>query len=481
MDAIDPLGVVLGALPYAAAFALALGVFVLLIGLYRHPLVAVILVLAVAVWEAAVIEFVPVRLGISITPPDVAFVCVFAVALLRMATVHGAARSLPMPVVVLLGMLATSFAIGASRYGTKAGVEFRPDFYFWVTCLYLLSFRPDRVWLDRMLTLWSFAAFLLCLIVWYRWAADAFGLEWFEPIWRYADATGVEFHRVAPAHVALALGVAVLVSVVTLATGRASVVHFVFLPALLLTIVFLQHRSVWVSTLLPLVLLLVLLRRARRSASNGPLVATIVSVFVVAGALNSGMFGTAADSVANQAARATSSSQGTFVARVEGWGELLGQSVRSGPVGMAIGQPYGSGFERHQGSTWGGRLITYSPHNYYVLILLRCGLVGLAALLIIFWRIGAYGLARADPPERFGPAFTAALLLCLMLHSIPYYPTAASALLFGGALCLAYRSRATTAPRAEYAAGIGAIGMIGVKEQGRSVWPLIDIDKLNRP
>lgn len=443
MDWQDILGYAFGFLPYGMAVVLAFALVALLVGLYRNPLVAVVAVLCITIWEVGAPALPILRLGLSLSPFDFIFASIGFVALLRLVFLPRGSYSLGWPLSILAVVLLGSFAVGLARFGVKAGVEFRNDFYFWGLCVYLVTFRPTDVWLNRTLDLWLAAAFVLCLIVWYRWLADAFGLDWIDPFWRYADATGVAFNRVAASSAALVLGLAVLISVNNLALKRAEALHYLFLPALLLTIVFLQHRSVWVATVLPLLLLLAQrMRGSQRSA--GPFVAALGSLVIVGAVLSSGVFGGATQSVADQARRATDTTGGTFVGRVDGWQELLRRWSGLGPVGLAVGEPYGSGFERHIGSNWGGSTVEYAPHNYFVALLLRGGAVGLLLFLLVLWRLGAAGLAppgEGDERNRFGPPLVLALTLCVVLYCIPYSPTPASAVLIGAALSIALQPR----------------------------------------
>ena len=443
MDWQDVIGYAFEFMPYGMAVVLAFVLVALLMGLYRSPLVAVAAVLCVTIWEVAAPALPVLRLGLSLSPFDFVFASIGFVALLRLVFLPRGSYSLGWPLSILVVVLLGSFVVGLARFGVKAGVEFRNDFYFWGLCVYLVTFRPTDAWLNRTLDLWLAAAFVLCLIVWYRWLADAFGLDWIYPFWRYADATGVAFNRVAASSAALVMGLAVLISVNSLALRRAEALHYLFLPALLLTIVFLQHRSVWVATLLPLLLLLV--QRMRGSErSVGPIVAALGSLVIVGAVLSSGVFGGATQSVADQARRATDTTGGTFVGRVDGWQELLRRWSGLGPVGLAVGEPYGSGFERHIGSNWGGSTVEYAPHNYFVALLLRGGAAGLLVFLLVLWRLGAAGLAppvKEGEGSQFGPPLVLALTLCVVLYCIPYSPTPASAVLIGAALSIALRPR----------------------------------------
>lgn len=444
MGAEDLFTYALQIIPFGVVIAVAIGLIAILFGLYLNPYVAVAAVIGFTVWQAAAYELDPLfELGIFIYADDIVFVCIGLAALLRIAFAPGAFQRVPGSLILLLSVMATSFAIGFAHYGTKAGVEFRGDFYVWMGCLYVVTFPPEKAWLDRLLSWWIFLALLLCIIVWYRWTADAFDLTWFEPIWRTADPTGVAFQRVAPANVAFALGLVVLVLIATIASGRASGMHFLLMPAILLTIVALQHRSVWVATVLSMMLLLLRLHSAKRQSAKVPLVITVASIVVIAaiGVFGSGALGDVESSVIDQAVRATSTTSGTFVSRVEGWGILLGQWADSGPVGFAIGQPYGSGFERYQKGFFDAVEIGYSPHNYFVSILLRTGLIGLAALVWLFWGLLRVGLMRIETSERFGPPLVVAITTFVILFSIPYTPTTDSGFLLGAVISYAYAIR----------------------------------------
>lgn len=472
MDLIEAFNFTLTTVPYVLAIVFAIVLFLVLAAMYWNPLVAAGVVLLVTVWETAVPAMPVLHLGISISPFDLAFACIGGVALIRFVSVPRGSYVLSWPLVVVVVVLFVSFAVGLSRFGARAGVEFRNDFYFWSLCAYLMTFRASESWINRLLDMWLIGAFVMCLLIWYRWLADAFGIDWIEPFWRYADATNVSFTRVAASSVALVLGLAVLVSVDAIATGRVSPVHYLFLPALLLTIVFLQHRSVWVATLLPLLLLV--MRRARWSQrSRGPMLAALASMLVVGAVLGSGVFGGATESVSQQAVRATSTTEGTFVGRVQGWQELVRRWSGLGPVGMAIGEPYGSGFERHVGRTWGGVKVEYAPHNYFVTLLLRGGLFGLLAFLVILWRLSVAGLAPMErDQERFGPPLVLAVALCVGLYCIPYSPTPASAVLFGTAMCIAWRAN-NRSPAANVEPGSPAGAMMRpVRPPSHDVLPL---------
>lgn len=70
--------------------------------------------------------------------------------------------------------------------------------------------------------------------------------------------------------------------------------------------------------------------------------------------------------------------QGTYDARVTGWSALVDQQFGLGFLPTLIGQPMGAGFGRFEG-VW----VEFAPHNWYVTIFLRTGIIGLLLLAFV--------------------------------------------------------------------------------------------------
>ena len=79
------------------------------------------------------------------------------------------------------------------------------------------------------------------------------------------------------------------------------------------------------------------------------------------------------------------SGSGNLTWRLEGWSELV-DAWSHNPTDWAIGQPVGSSFAR----VVEGSETTSHPHNFYIEMLLRTGVVGLLALIAL-----TAGLLRA--------------------------------------------------------------------------------------
>jgi O-antigen ligase len=193
-------------------------------------------------------------------------------------------------------------------------------------------------------------------------------------------------------------------------------------PLLALAVLVLQHRSVWVASFVPAMLAFVVVRQSQAKLAGRLAVIAALTAIVLGPLLVSGKLSTATTSVAESAEKATSTTSGTFVGRVEGWEALLKQWSASGPRTWAMGNPYGSGYKRTIEQA-GGRDITYAPHNYFVQLLLRTGVIGLLAFLALQWRLlkGAIRLAGAPHAAMTGYAMIG-LLVSNLLFDFPYSP-----------------------------------------------------------
>lgn len=427
------------ALPFVIAVLFALGLVFLVAGMFMTPLVGAIAILLLFLVETANVNLFAFKVGIAVYPQDLLFMPMAGVALIRLMR-PGALVRLPKSLLILAAVMALSFVWGLARNGTSAGVEFRSDFYFLMGVLYFSSFVWTRERIARLLA-WLFPIVLLVmLVVWYRWVADAIGLDWVEPIWRYADITGVAL-RVINSQQTWMLGLGVILLMYAMATGNSLAGWRFMLPLLAITVLVLQHRSVWVATFLPALLAFFIVRQNQGKLVSRMLVIAAVTAVVLGPLLATGKFTSATSSVADLAVKATSTTGGTFVARVEGWDALLKQWAGSGPRTWLMGDPYGSGFKRPEGH--GDKEVAYAPHNYYVQLLLRVGVVGLLAFLAfnVYLFRGAIRLAGGPHDNLTGYAMLG-VLMSFALFNIPYSPAYTQGLFLGVILGLILQHRA---------------------------------------
>lgn len=145
---------------------------------------------------------------------------------------------------------------------------------------------------------------------------------------------------------------------------------------LLLFVVLLNRRTVWITMILGIAVLMVRGRRLRRRA-----VAMVIGGVLLAVAAYVALGGSSGEDSALRPATGT----GTLDWRIQGWTELLG-GLSDRPLEWLIGEPIGSGFTR----VVQGLEVQAEPHNFYVMTLLRAGVVGLLALIAL-----TVGLLRA--------------------------------------------------------------------------------------
>lgn len=167
-----------------------------------------------------------------------------------------------------------------------------------------------------------------------------------------------------------------------------------------------MHRSVWVACALGMVVWLLTLRGI-------PLARTVVlSFYLLVGALlawNSGVLDPVTASV-----RHALESDGTLNARSDAWTTLVAESIEKGPVVVLFGSPFGSGWER----VIDGVLYSFNPHNWYVVLYLRLGIVGLA-LIVVLIAVAGRSLILARRSEAL--AVLIALLTYAWFYHLPWY------------------------------------------------------------
>lgn len=128
----------------------------------------------------------------------------------------------------------------------------------------------------------------------------------------------------------------------------------------------------------------------------------------------------------------SASNTGTLTAREGSLGILVAQSIERGPAVVLFGQPFGSGWTH----ILEGQLITFGPHNWYLMLYLRIGLIGLLFLISVI-AISFYLLVRA---RRSSWAF---VLLALIVYSFFYATEWYLALPLGIALSFAFTDSKT--------------------------------------
>jgi len=135
-----------------------------------------------------------------------------------------------------------------------------------------------------------------------------------------------------------------------------------------------QHRSVWLATVALLAFLL-FSSKARAFVLVHVLSGLVVFVIIALGlGLPSSLTDSFTESVSNQ---------GTLLSRTGSWSTYLADFSNFSPVDQLFGLPFGSGWGRFDPGN--GLWAEFNPHNWYVIVLLRVGALGLAVLVLYYF------------------------------------------------------------------------------------------------
>lgn len=405
------LSYILTALPFVIAGSMALLALAFTLMSTRSPWVVIVMTMVAFIAETASIHPLSFNLGLWIYPGDM--VAVFAAAgLFFRAGFMGKGRLIPRAWWIFGVVQFVLFAWGIAVAGTAAGVDYRVHFAAWVICAYLTTFSEDEQQIQTLFRVVQWIALGVMSVAVYRWVVSADDPLFAREI-DFFITTGVPF-RVIWSAPTLMIAIAMLVSIFHAATTRSKGWHWPLALIFALFVLVLQHRSVWVAGMAGLGTLAFVLSRAKKGAAL-KMAAIGIGIVVLVGVAATSMKDVSS-SIQSQAERAVGEG-GTFQGgRVNSWMALLKDWGTSGsPVTYLIGKPFGSGYERYT-SDYAQKAVTYQPHNYYVQLLFRGGLIGLSAFLWVLWnaaKVLRRRMAEGDP--------NAPLLLTLLGTMVIFY------------------------------------------------------------
>ena len=412
---------------------LAVIAFVLLVSisawLASKPVYAAWLIFGLILLEASKIPLT-FNYGILLYPEDIFFLILGVSCLLRFSLLVSI-KTVPRAWWII-GIVQLMLVVwGLRTFGTAAGVDYREHFYLWVSVAYFCSVKWNEAMIARVVNAWIILAISICLLVYYRWIGSAIDPVYAQKIMAL-DTTGVRF-RVVSAGSTLMIAIGFLILFFKMLTGKLSLFQRILMPIFLLTVVVLQHRSVWASLFIGLACMFWTMQRKRKgfqAAIGAVLVIVPLAIFfALPGKGNSVL-----ESVSSSAGQAVSTKEGTMVGRVTNWQELVTMWVNSkDPTTYLVGKPYGGGYNPVETED-GAMVVDMVPHNHLVHVLYRGGLIGLLATLYIFyqlWKSGVNGLKTAD--KRWAPYFVAIFAMFFAFY-IPYWATYAHGILIGIAI-----------------------------------------------
>lgn len=374
----------------------------------RPPLVAAIVGIHVLIsWDMPVIPPIVTVMGISIYFLDYFALVLFLVSLRRLWRARMTAPAFVVCWLVLLAALGLSLLRGLAAHGMGPAVnDFRSFLYVAAVLQWALTldWTPSRTrqLIDRGCQLLGWAlvgVFAIHVAIRGLGSADESILD---------SVTG-ELYSSRPLNSGQALVLAlcaVLCLGMWLRARRTGplVSAVVFLLCVLLA----QNRSTWAAAAGALIVLIVTAHFHGRARLIAVLSVCALAAMLV---ISTGALG---DVVAKLAESLNSS--GTYASREDSWQALIGQQFAArDPVRVLFGSSMGDGYDRIESS---GRLVQYAPHNWYVTIFLRAGIVGLVALVAMMAVLMVRALRHRDAPVA---AVIAALLLYGWAYSWSWY------------------------------------------------------------
>ena len=395
-------------------------------------------ILVLYVYEVLVIAPPALHLGINFYPADLVFAALVALVFGRLFSQAPQIAGGLSAAWLLFGLLSMAlFAVGVSRRGTAAGVEFRQIFYLWVAASYVLTFVASSTVVADVMRSVLRAAFVMSIIAVLRWADQLTGLTGAH----WGTVVGANPWRVMDSDQAMFLLLAWLWLYLGWTRGELSLGGTTAMQALLVVLLLLQHRTVWIAGLAA-VLLLVMIDRQARSATFGRgmvtlgLMLTGLALVAAFGKLDEPL-----EALGRSVGEATSGHGSTLSWRTQSWLELLGQWRSGGPVTWLVGKEYGAGWRRYLVDL--RNVTNYSPHSFYVHTLLRGGVIGFSALLLVYFGVmsRAFRARRAPGESGVAAGYVAASMLAVAIYSVTYDPDYGAGLVIGLGIVVAMRRR----------------------------------------
>lgn len=408
------------------------GAFVALLWVFaRHPRAGVVLLLLPGLIDEAMRQQTPgtVLFGVTVAPADAAAACALLVSVFRLAERRlllgrGAAGFM-----AVFALVVMSVARGVGDFGFQAAFnESRPYVCFLAAALYVVTSDLGKG-ADRFVAVtWTALACAYTLFCLSRWSTTGITSSSGSMVVNGQVVSG------RPVSAATALAIAQAAMLLIIMCRRRSGPR-VLAVGLLLVVLLLQHRTIWVVTVLAIVAYLVL---GGRAVGRERLAVGVGVMF--GGTL--AYLGYSALSLSTQMGRDLRSSytsmdgaQSSFTWRVTGWRDLLSEPRAF--LDTLLGYPFGTGFAR----LINGHTVDVTPHNWYIQTFLRIGIIGLLLLVGVYVRafVALRSGSRAD-------LFCRLVLLTQLVYSITYAPFMEQGVALGLVLWHLRRRRADAPP-----------------------------------
>ncbi|MGN8132645.1 hypothetical protein [Paenarthrobacter sp. 22069] len=323
---------------------------------------------ALMAWEFPALPTLFSVAGTQIKPEDAVVLTALTATALRPERLKAVTRRRSMLMLLIAGCLAVALLRGSIIFQSSAFNEFRG--FLWPIGLTAWMLNHDwqspamQAAFQRWITVTG-----LGLSVLFAYHVAAYGLGNADSFVTTADGVD-QTGRPLVSSQALLLALSGM-NQFKVATAKGKSSRLLLGAGFLSLAILCQHRSVWVAVGIGLLLVVLRLRGVPLARTVvGGFFASVLALVIYASGIADPLIASLTKSL---------ESSGTYSARLDTWSVLIDDSFQRGVSSVIFGEPFGFGYNRYDGL----RLLTFAPHNWYVSVFLRLGLVGLGLFAIV--------------------------------------------------------------------------------------------------
>lgn len=375
----------------------------------RRPAIIVYALLAVHFWELSTGLPSTRVMGIGVSALDPVNLVAFAAAMIRMRRPRG----LQWPLIGVAVMVLGATAVGVHEFGGGAPLGFREELYFIIPALFASTLKRHEV-TGMLRGFWRFGLWMAVLGA-VRWFLLALGVN----IGLAPTSNGFEIARVINAGATLTVGAAAAMGTWRWLHDRSTRWYMpIVIVGMLVVVLFAQNRSVWVAT--AVMLLIVFVGASGRIWLRTGAALALGSLIVLVEIFGPGDTGTVGGSLTYAA-----TNHGTWAWRLQRWHDVWSTHAARGPGAIIFGSGYGHAWVSGAVGVW-----QVSPHNGYIQIAVRIGLVG---AILLFGTYAAV-VTRLGRTQDASSRVLWVLTIGVLVYFIPYWYDLWSGLLLGASV-----------------------------------------------
>lgn len=378
----------------------------------RRPEFAVALILVSEFLSAGfILPQIRARI-VTLYPGDFVVVALLVAVALR-PYLGVARRKAPLALLSLVALASIGFLRGWRVFGLQvAGNDSREIFSFLSAALFFSTVVIDPEFMSRLRRYFTAIGALLVGSALVFWSRQGFG----------GFATSGQ--RALTGLAALLLLFATIIAIVV-PYGRSRTQNLV-VPAIgLATLILTVQRSVAIAGIIALIIIVLVGGRSRTRRSS-----LVTRFLLVIGGISVGFLVLAGPVGLTEdlgtAVSTSTTQEGTFNWRLEGWRILVGEQLSGSVPSVIIGEPAGSSYLRVIGDS----VVTVAPHSEYVSLFRSVGIVGLA--IMVWLLISTFRRNVVNVRSTLTFTATTGLLLATLLASLLVYFITYSTSLLGG-------------------------------------------------